>query len=111
MANEQITRRNIDEFRDILLEMKVPAKNISKYYHFKRDNPDAKTFLVKYGRIGTTSNDMNYPAHSLFNKFSEKIKKGYQIVGSSKFTDESTASFQKFLDDFLGGGDDCWLPE
>lgn len=108
-VNELPKDFKISDFRDILMECHDDTKNTHKYYHFHMTE-DSNTFVVNYGRVNKTKTVKEYPISQLATKFMEKAKKKYKVIQYATWKDRSL-KFDKFLEDFLGGGDDCWLPD
>jgi predicted DNA-binding WGR domain protein len=105
----ELTKANIEEYRDILMEYHDDARNSHKYYYFHLEQ-NSNSFNIEYGRIGHKPNKLTYPKMKLWNKLQEKIKKGYKVLRISRH-DERGNEFVDFLEKFLNGGEDCWLPE
>jgi predicted DNA-binding WGR domain protein len=113
VAKIEITKSGsfgISQFRDILMECHDDAKNTHKYYHIHVPEEHASNFSIEYGRVGHSPNKLQYPVSDLWTKFNEKMRKGYKVLKISRW-DERGTNFTEFLDKFLNGGDDCWLPE
>jgi len=72
----------------------VEAKNNNKYYNMKEQSDG--TFLVEYGRVGVTVNNVSYPMSKWDSKYREKIKKGYKDV--SEIFVESSKEKVDFID-------------
>ena len=105
-----ILRSEMKDYREILMECHVDKTNTHKYYHFIVPEQDAERFVVHYGRVGKKPNVLNYPISELYTKYHEKVGKGYKTIKTSRW-DEDSVAFKSFLEEFLGGGEDCWLPE
>ena len=106
---ENITNRNITEYQDILMECHDDAKNQHKYYRFRIPLPNLSRFEVQYGRVGKTKTVREYPIGDLWDKFNEKVKKGYKVIKTHKFFEKNLSDFDEFVKKFIG--DDCFLPE
>jgi len=108
---------NLKEWRDVCLECHDESvdpktnkkKNTHKFYVFHVD-PASTQFGIEYGRIGKAPNVLSYPRHMLGKKFQEKLNKGYRVIRVVRH-DEKSLMFADFVEKFLGGGEESFLPE
>ena len=69
------------------IEMKYQFGKSNKFYNLSEN--DDGTFNIRYGRIGTHGTELNYSCSVAYDKYEEKIKKGYTESSNSYVTGKS----------------------
>ena len=54
------------------------------HYKFYKMYKNQNDFTVKWGRIGSVGKETTYPINKWYDKFYEKIDKGYEIIESEE---------------------------
>lgn len=85
------------EYKETRLIFEDKEINSHKYYYMFVDSAKSTTFTVKYGRVGSRGTTIKYPIEKFNSKFNEKLKKGYQIVGTVTLPDGLLAQIEKEL--------------
>jgi len=84
-------------------------KNTHKFYVFHVE-PNSDKFNIEYGRIGKSPSEMTYPKSLLQKKFLEKLNRGYKVVRVARH-DEKSLMFADFVEKYLDGGEEFFLPD